>query len=316
MVRFVSILAAHLFVVLTAPAFSQARVQEHRIAVLTPNAEIWPVINKALRSRGFVDGQNLLSDVRVGMPDQLPMLARDLVASKPDVIISVSSALGAVKAATDVIPIVGFGPDPVEQGFAETHARPGGNVTGVAIFAADLDGKRLELLAEGTSGQHIAALLNPIAQTASQSRRAVEESARKLGIEPLLVDTSGPEEYPAAFARLRAAGVRALVITANSWFFRDREVLGGLAREAGIVTMCEWAEMALSACTMGYGPQRPDLLDRVADQVARILRGTHPRDIPIEQPTRFELVINANLAKSVGATVSPSLLTRADAVIE
>ena len=316
MTGFVPVVAALLVLLSAAPAFSQASGQVHRVAVLAPVATTWPAISKALASRGFVDGQNLMSDVRVGTPDQLPMLARDLVASKPDVIIAVSSALGAAKAATNVLPIVGFGPDPVEQGFAETQARPGGNVTGVAIFAAQLDGKRLELLAEGTPGQRIAVLLNPNTQSARQSRREVEVTARKLGIEPLLVEASGPEEYPAAFAAMRAAGVRSLVITATSWFFRDRELLGGLAREAGMTTMCEWSDMALHVCTMGYGPQRADLYDRAADQVARILRGTHPRDIPVEQPTRFELIINAKAAKALGVTVSPSLLARADEVIE
>jgi len=263
-----------------------------------------------------VEGRNLQADVRVGSPEQLPTMARDLVASKPDVIIAVSSALGAARAATDMIPIIGVGPDPVEQGFARTQARPGGNVTGVAIFAAQLDGKWLELLAEGMPGQRLGVLLSPVAQSASQSRRAVEETALRLGQDPVLIDAGGSEDYPAAFARLRVAGVKGLVITANAWFFRDRELLGSLAREAGIVTMCEWGDMALSACAMGYGPVRSDFYDRVADQVARVLQGQHPQDMPVEQPTKVELIINLKSVRAAGASISSSLLARADEVIE
>jgi putative ABC transport system substrate-binding protein len=236
-------------------------------------------IRKVLAAQGFVEGKNLLSDVRVGTPDQLPKLARDIVAPGPNVIIAVSSALGAIASATADIPVVGFGPDPVEQGFADSHSRPGGNVTGVAIFAALLDGKRLELLAEGTPGLRIAVLLNPLAPSAAQSRQVVETVARRLGLELLLLDARGPEDYRAVFSAMRAAGVKSLVISANSWFFRDRELLGELAREAGIVTMCEWGDMAQSACTMGYGAVRSDIYARAADQVARILQGSHPREM-------------------------------------
>jgi putative tryptophan/tyrosine transport system substrate-binding protein len=314
--RFISTLTAILIISSTGPAFSQAGDQVRRIGVLTPTATPWMAISKALALRGFVEGQNLRSDVRVGQPDQFPALARELIASKPQLVLAFSTALGVVGALTTDIPIVAYGPDPVEQGFAKTHARPGGNVTGVSIFAARLDAKRLELLREGMPGQRIAVLLNPAAQTVRQSRQAVETTARTLGIDLLLVEATGPKEYPAAFATMRAAGVRALVITATSWFYRDRDLLGGLAREAEIATMCEWGDMAQSACTMGYGPVRADLFNRAATQIARVLQGTHPRDIPIEQPTKFELVINAKAAQAIGAIVLPSLLARADEVIE
>jgi putative tryptophan/tyrosine transport system substrate-binding protein len=159
-------------------------------------------------------------------------------------------------------------------------------------------------------------LLNPLAPSAKQSKQAVEAVARGMGGEPLLFEARGPEDYPAAFQRMRAAGVRSLVISANAWFARDRELLGELSRAAGIVTMCEWGDMAQSACTMGYGPVRSDVYDRTADQLARILQGSHPREIPVEQPRRFELVINVIGARSLGTTISPTLLARADAVIE
>jgi putative ABC transport system substrate-binding protein len=284
--------------------------------MLAPLADAWPSISKELASRGFVEGQNLIADVRVGTPDQLRTLAWDLVATRPDVILAVSSALGATGTLTKEIPIVAYGPDPVEQGLAESHARPGGNVTGVAIFNAQLDGKRLELLAEAVPGQRMAVLLSPNTPSAVQSRRSVEAVARHLGVAPLLVEANGPEDYAATFTVLRNTGVKALVITATAWFNRDRDLLGRMAREAGIVTVCEWADMAQSACTMGYGPLRSDLFDRVAHQIARVLQGAHPRDIPIEQPTKFELIINDKAAKSIGATISSSLLARADEVIE
>jgi putative ABC transport system substrate-binding protein len=143
--------------------------------------------------------------------------------------------------------------------------------------------------------------------------RAVAANA---GIELLFFDSSGPDDYPAAFAAMQAAGAQALVLTANPVFFRDAAPLAQLALKAGLPTACEWAEMAQSGCMLGYGPSRSELRGRMAQLVARIFQGAAPGELPIEQPTRFEFAINLNTAGALGVTVPRSILVRADEVIE
>jgi putative tryptophan/tyrosine transport system substrate-binding protein len=214
------------------------------------------------------------------------------------------------------LPVVGLGPDPVAQGFAQSLSRPGGNVTGVVILAAELDSKRLQLLAEAAPGRPIAVLLHPATQSYRDSQRGVSAAASQLNVAPIFIEASGPDAYPGAFAALQAAGTTALVISANPWFYRDRDILARLARETGIATACEWGDMAASGCLIGYGPRRVDLYQRVAELVARIFRGTPPSELPIEQPANFELVINARTAKELGLSIPLSMLGRADEVIE
>jgi len=229
---------------------------------------------------------------------------------------AVSAALAAMKDASSTVPIVAFGPDPVAQGFAQSLSRPGGNVTGVVILAAELDGKRLQLLQEAAPGQRVAVLLHPATQSYRRSQREVSVAASHLKVEPTFIEASGPKDYPGAFAAMRNAGATALVITANPWFYRDRDLLARLAREAGIATACEWGDMAVGGCLIGYGPRRVELYKRLAELVARVFRGTLPSELPIEQPTNFELVINVKTAKELGLTIPLSMLGRADEVIE
>ena len=295
---------------------AQPAERTYRLGVLSPGLSSYDTLRGQLAKLGFIEGRNLVVDVRVGAPDQLPRMAHELVATKPDVVMAVSAAVAAMKAASSTVPIVAFGPDPVAQGFAQSLSRPGGNVTGVVILAAELDSKRLQLLAEAAPGRPIAVLLHPATQSYRDSQRNVSAAASQLNVAPIFIEASGPDAYPGAFAALQAAGTTALVISANPWFYRDRDILARLARETGIATACEWGDMAASGCLIGYGPRRVDLYQRVAELVAGIFRGTPPSELPIEQPANFELVINARTAKELGLSIPLSMLGRADEVIE
>jgi putative ABC transport system substrate-binding protein len=267
---------------------------------------------------GFVEGRNLEIITRVGRAEDLPDLARELVARKPDAIIAVSSpALAATKAATDTIPIVAYGPDAVAQGFAASFSRPAGNVTGVVILGGDLDAKRLDLLREAVpTAKRVAVLYHPSNALVEGRQSSLQAVAQHGAIELLDNYANGAGDYEAAFAAMRVNGAQSLVIAAHPIFFLDAAVLTTLAREAKLPTICQWREMAEAGCLIGYGPSQPELRRRVANSVGQILQGVSPAEIPIEQPTKLELVVNLKTAKALGLTIPPTLLARADEVIE
>lgn len=271
-----------------------------------------------LARRGFVEGRNLTVTSRVGDAATLPALAREMVAAAPDAIIAVGpEAMRAARDATGTVPIVMFGTDPVRRGLAASLARPGGNLTGVVILASELDGKRLNLLREAmpAARRFAALMLNPssMRQASEAELRAV---AAQAGLELLFFDAGGPADYPAAFAAMRAARAEGLVIQANTIFNSDAAQLAALAMEAGLATVCEWADMARTGCLLGYGPDRIALRRRVADYVARIFQGAAPSEMPIEAPAIFEFAINLRTARALGVAVPPSILIQADEVIE
>ena len=263
---------------------------------------------------GFVEGRNLVFDGRVGEPDALPGLMRELLAARPDAVVAVGPAIGPAGAATRTVPVVTFGFDPIELGLAASYARPGGNVTGVVILVGELEAKRLSILLEAAPGRRRVAALVPVRSGANEI--ALQQAAARLGVELLVFAVATPGDYPAAFKAMRAQGAQALVIGATPQFQRDGEQLAGLALEARLPTVCEWAEMAHGGCLIGYGPSRVALRKRMADQLAQIFRGIAPGDIPIEQPTVFEFALNLKIARSLDLTVPPALLTSADEVIE
>jgi putative ABC transport system substrate-binding protein len=312
-----------LLAMLAAPALAQTAGERiFRLAELAPSAASLEITRAEtlpeLAKLGFREGRNLILDERAGEPADMERLARELLLAKPDAIIAIGpDAIGAGAGATKTVPIVTFGADPVRRGLAASFARPGGNVTGVVILAEDLDGKRLDVLHEAVpAARRVAALFLPTLAYRQTTERDVRTVASSSGIELLAFDAEGPDDYPAAFAAMRAAGAQALLITANATFNRDAERLAQLALETGLPMICEWAENARSGCLLGYGPSRGDLRRRVAHHVARIFQGTKPGDLPIETPTRFELAINLKTAKALGLDVPPSLLARADEVIE
>ena len=294
----------------------QPAARVYRLAVLSPSLTSYDTLRGELAKLGFVEGRNLAIDARVGAPADLPRLARELIAEKPDAAMAVSAAVAAMAESTRTVPIIAFGPDPIAQGFAQSLARPGGNVTGVVILASELDGKRLQLLQEATPGRRMGVLLHPATQSLRDSRREIVSAAAAAGTEPIFVEATGAEDYAAALGALKAAGVGSLVIAANPWFYRDRELIARLAREARLATACEWGEMAASGCLIGYGPRRAELYQRLAHLIARVLAGTPASELPIEQPANFELVLNLQTAKALSLAIPPTLLARADEVIE
>jgi putative ABC transport system substrate-binding protein len=264
---------------------------------------------------GFVEGRNLVFEGRVGEPDLLPALMRELLAGRPDAVVAIGPAIGPAGAATRTVPLVSFGVDPTELGLAASYAQPGGNVTGVVILFNELDTKRLSILLEAVPDRRRVAALLP-AWDQAERVAALRKVAAGLGVDLLVFLAATQSDYPAAFAAMRAQGAQALIIGANPQFQRDGGQLAGLALEARLPTVCEWADMAHEGCLIGYGPSRIALRKRIADQIAQIFRGVAPGDIPIERPTAFEFSLNLRIAKSLGLVVPSTVLARANQVIE
>lgn len=267
---------------------------------------------------GYREGRNVFLDERVADAAAIRTVAREMLLNKPDAIVAIGAeAIGAIASATKTVPIITFGASPVQLGFAGSLARPGGNVTGLVILAEELDGKRLDLLAEVVPrASPVAALLHRSLSYRQQIEQSLRSSAAKRGIELLTFEADGPEEYPAVFAAMRAAGTQALVVTGSPTFNRDAGLLARLALEMHLPVMCEWAENAQSGCLLGYGPNRKEMRHRLARYIARIFQGAVPADLPIETPTHFELAINLTTAKALGIDMPVPLLARADQLIE
>jgi putative ABC transport system substrate-binding protein len=244
-------------------------------------------------------------------------LAQELVQGTPDVIVANGPlAIRAARQATGAIPIVmSFaGEDPVAAGWVASLAHPGGNITGLVLLGPELDGKRLELLAEAVPDRpRIAVLIEPGVTRASLA--AMEPVARALGLELVTVPVSDGN-YAAAFEAARSSSVNAVAVPTSTQFLRDVATITALAVEHRLPTVCQWAEMAHAGCLISYGANFADLRRRTAHYIARILRGAPPGDLPVEQASVFELVINLATAKKISLTVPSGLVTRADEVIE
>jgi putative ABC transport system substrate-binding protein len=293
----------------------------YRIGYLSSAANVFEPFRDALRDLGYVEGQNLTMEARLaaGRLDQLPALAADLVKARVDVIVAVSPpAIKAAKEATNTIPIVmAFSSvNPVQSRFVASLGRPGGNVTGVAMIADEISGKRVALLKEMLPWAPRIAVLTQANHSSSPSQvDAARPTAKNLGIELDVVEVRDSRDYDKAFAAVtkRAAG---LFVVANPTFFDDRQQLVAIAAKHRLPILCEWREMAEAGCLMSYGPNISDLYRRAAAYVDRIAGGAKPADLPVEQPTKFELVINLKTAKSLVLTVPQELLLQADLVIQ
>ncbi len=305
-----------------APAHAQSPNRIYRLGVLAPTVDSVRLTRDLtlpeLATLGFIDGRNLVVDARIGAPSELPGLVREMLAAKPDAIIAIGgTAVRSARAATSSVAIVMFADEPVGQGWAESFARPGGNVTGIANMVVELHEKRLELLLEAVpAARRVAVLLKSNSTNQAAYQRAIQVVATSTGVEVKLFTADQPSDYPAAFAAMRAAGTQALVIGADPEFARDGALLAALALEAGQPTSCEWAWMAQAGCLLGYGPDRGALRRRMAHQVAGIFRGGDPATIPIERPTLFEFAVNLKTARTLGIAIPSSILLRADEVIE
>jgi putative tryptophan/tyrosine transport system substrate-binding protein len=267
----------------------------------------------ALRDLGYIEGENLALEVRLaaGRLDLLPALAAELVEARVDVIAAASPpAIQAAKDATATIPIVMAvtSVDPVHSGFVRSLARPGGNITGVAMMADQIAGKRLAMLREMLPRATRIAVLSQIDHAASVSQvKAARNTAQSLGIELHVVEVRDSRDYENAFTNA-ARYAQGLFVVANPTFYDDRQLLAGLATKHRLPMLCEWREMAAAGCLMAYGPNLTELHRRVAMYVDQILRGLRPGDLPVEQPTKFDLTINLDTAKALGVAVPQSLM--------
>jgi putative tryptophan/tyrosine transport system substrate-binding protein len=301
---------------------AQESTRTYRLGVLTLTRrgmdETRQITLAELAKRGFMEGHNLFLDTHISSPDDLAGVAQALVAGRPDVIYAVgTSAIRAVKAATAAIPIVMFGDDPIAHGFAASLARPGGNITGVTLFATELNAKRLQLMHEAIPGaRRITVLFRSLTPNREAIESALRKAAESTGLELFVLDVAEPTEYRRAFDRMRAADAQALLITPNPQFYRDGAQLATLALEFRLPTICEWAEMASTGCLIGYGPNLGELRRRAAEYISRIFQGASPKSLPIEGPTHFEFAVNLGTAKALGIEVPHGLLLRADEVIE
>jgi putative ABC transport system substrate-binding protein len=315
---------ALLSLALAAPALAQAQGRVARLGLLSSGQisidqfRQWGL--PELAREGFIEGRTLSLIARTSNGDaaRLTPLAAEILAARPDVIIAVSNpAAHAIRALDAQIPIVmGFaGTDPVADGLAVSLARPGGSVTGVVMLAQELDVKRLEMLRLALPHARRIGLL--AGSTFVPSRvPAMEQAARRMGVELVAVSAGVPESFAPAFAALRAARVEALVIASFPGFSTHAAALASLAREAGLATICEWRSMAEAGCLISHGPVNEDLRRQVARHVARILRGQPPGEIPMFQAERFETVVNLRTAREIGVDVPPLVLASAQEVIE
>jgi putative tryptophan/tyrosine transport system substrate-binding protein len=287
-----------------------------------PQTTFLAAFREGLSESGYVVGQNVAIEYRWAEDrfDRLPALAADLVTRKVDVIVTSGgppSALAA-KNATSTIPIffsaVG---DPVAAGLVPSLARPGGNVTGFSVQVGELMPKRLELIAELVPDAKIIVLLvNPNNSTAERTVRDVREAARVKGVQLAILKARSESEIDGALASLVELHAGALVVGADPFFNSRREQLVALASRHAVAAIYEWRESAAIGGLISYGPSLIYVNRQAGIYAAKILKGTKPADLPVEQPTKFELVINLKTAKVLGLTVPPALLARADEVIE
>jgi putative ABC transport system substrate-binding protein len=290
-----------------------------------PPPELSPVLREffqRLRELGYVDGQNVVIEGRYygDLVDRLPVLAAELVRIPVDVIVAgAAPAPEAAKGATSTIPIVmaGTHPDPVGRGLVASLARPGGNVTGLAFGASELRGKQLQLLKETVPRLGLVAVLSdPTNPLHAQELRGVEGAARALKVRLRVVEARAPSEFAEAFLVATRERAGALMVLGGSMLFTHRARLAELATQYRLPAMLTGRDSVEAGGLMAYGADIGAGFRRAADYVDRILKGARPSDLPVEQPTKFELVLNLKTAKALGLTIPPAVLARADEVIQ
>ena len=312
---------------MTAPHAMQA--QQKAIPVIgflgstspAPYATQVAAFLRGLEEVGYIEGQNVAIEYRwaEGRFEQLPALAADLVGRKVDVIAADAvTSTRAAKDATSTLPVVFIsGANPVEHGLVASFARPGGNLTGVAMMVAELAPKRFELLSEMVPQASVIALLvNPNNVQTEAVIRGVREAARAKAVQLQILKASTEGEIDAAFGTLMQLQAGALVVGPDVFLYSRREQLVALAARYRIPAIHEWRGAVAAGGLVSYGTDITGVFRQLGIYAGKILKGAKPADLPVEQPTRFDLAVNLNTAKALGLTVPPSILARADEVIE
>jgi putative ABC transport system substrate-binding protein len=308
---------------LCSPALAQ-QPKTPRIGVLVTGSvstqkSLDDAFRQGLRELGYTEGKNIFIEYRYaeGKLSRYPDLAKEMVRLKPDVIVVASTTFtAAVKRATNTIPIViGGAGDILGEGLVASLARPGGNITGSTSISPDLSGKRLELLKEVVPKASRVAVLWNLGPDDKEVRET-EIAARAFGLKVQPLQVQDPNEFQGAYAAMKKENAHALVLIQGSFTLFHRKQLVELAAKNRLPSMCESPSWTDDGCLLSYGPDLLYQWRRAAVFVDKILKGTKPADIPVEQPTKFELVINLMTAKQIGLTIPPNVLARADRVIK
>ena len=312
---------------LSVTAQAQQPKRVYRIGFLAPGtpgpvAHLVEAFKQGLREHGYVEGQNVVLELRFAevKAEQFPVLAAELVRLKVDVIVAPTNpVIEAVKEATQTIPIVTpDSTDPVGSGFAVSLARPGGNVTGLTAFSPELNGKRLKVLKETVAKLfRVALLLSPNFPGGALDLKETESAARFLGLRIQLLEVRDASDIDRAFRAMTKERADALTMfPAQPVLFVNRKKIVELAAKNRLPVMYALSEFVDAGGLMSYGSNVTDLYRRAATYVDKILKGAKPADLPIEQPVKFEFVINLKAAKQIGLTIPPNVLARADKVIK
>jgi putative ABC transport system substrate-binding protein len=305
---------------LAASAQTQPKIPRVGFVFSSTSNHLLEAFRQALRELGYVEGQTILLEIRwvEGRVERLPELVVELVGLKVDVLVVASSlAALAAKNATQTIPIVMMGTDPVGLGLVGSLSRPGGNVTGVSFLSEEISGKRLQLLKELVPGlARVGVLKSPLNPGDPILWKETEVAAQRLGVALEALEVRGPEDFEAAFATAKQRNTQALLAFPDVLTYAYRSRITALAASNRLPAMYFIREYPDAGGLMSYGASFVHLCRRAATFVDKILKGAKPADLPVEQATKFELVINVKVAKALGLTIPPSLLARADELIE
>ncbi len=305
---------------------AQQPAKTYRIGFLSaltspPVAERFQAFLLGMRELGYVERKNFIVESRYaqGKLENLPVLAAELAALKLDIILSAGpTSTGAAKKATTTIPVVmAFDTDPVGNGFVDSLARPGGNVTGLSALSPEIGGKHLEFLKDILPKISRVAVIGSSTEPANaQEMKETELAARALGIKVQYLDIKGSKDIETAFQAARKGRADAVLVLTSPFLFAHRTQVVELAAESRLPVMYWAAEFVEAGGLIAYSVSFTDLFRRAATYVDKILKGAKPADLPVEQPTKFELVINLKTAKQIGVTIPPNVLARADKVIK
>ena len=326
MIMRAALAAALVLGLLAAPLAARAQqppAKTARIGLLffVPTPLLDEAFRQGLRELGYIEGQNIAIEYRSaeGKSERLPGLAAELVRLKVDVIVAASPpATEAAKRATSTIPIVfAVSGDPVAEGLVTSLARPGGNITGLATISPELVGKQLEML-KGVAPKvtRVAVLQNPSTGLHPVALRQAEDAARALGVQLQILEARTPSEIDAAFAAMSSQRAGGVLVLRDAMFRAQRAQIVALAAKSRLPAVYGFREQAEAGGLMAYGASVPQLFRRAATYVDKILKGAKPAELPVEQPTKYELVINLKTARTLGLTIPPSLLRRADQIID